>query len=365
MKCRGSPVPTKNITASSIPTCRATKDMTSAFVECDETCVFSWKVSGDCEQNVPDKFYWYVYLGILQRGSPGKFFIKPMPLRQSVGEARIPQLTKEEYIRALNDAGFSSDTRAVMFTDSAPTFVSTGHPGIVDAKHVNHSEQEWSRSVEVLHKPDQLRPALAHTQTIDRAWRSLKEDVPKNQSGKTQEQRDILDIHLRQRQWYMMLAGQDRWKAFCECLPHFREYLARWNEDDAEMPAEVLADARNSLNKRDSQTEKSVEPACLQLVDDMVVLPQAPDQCLLGETHDGVPSDVHARMLDLAAQGIIPVTTMAQRQRARGTSGSTYGVPKFLSEAFTYGYISPNLPAPKNFVWRCENKSWFLATKGG
>ena len=75
----------------------------------------------------------------------------------------------------------------------------------------------------------------------------------------------------------MMLAGQGqgRWKAFCECLPHFREYLATWNKDDAEMSAEVVADARTGLNKQGSQTEKAVESACLQLVDDMVVLPQA------------------------------------------------------------------------------------------
>ena len=57
----------------------------------------------------------------------------------------------------------------------------------------------------------------------------------------TQAQPDILDIYLRQRQWFMMLAGQGRWKAFCECLPHFREYLATWNKDDAEMSAEVVA----------------------------------------------------------------------------------------------------------------------------
>ena len=61
----------------------------------------------------------------------------------------------------------------------------------------------------------------------------------------------------------MMLAGQGRWKAFCECLPHFREYLATWNKDDAEMSAEVVADARTDLNKQDSQTEKAVQEPCL------------------------------------------------------------------------------------------------------
>ena len=89
--------------------------------EFDETCVFSWREAGDPAAGVPDVWHWYVYLGILERGAL-KFWMKPMKLWQSKGEPRIPQLSKEEFLPALDEAKFSPATRAVLFTDAAPVF---------------------------------------------------------------------------------------------------------------------------------------------------------------------------------------------------------------------------------------------------
>ena len=138
---------------------------TVAFIEADETCVFSWREAGDEQLGTEDTWHWYVYLGFLQRGSTEKFWVKPMALRQSRKEPRIPQLSKREFLVALDEAGFGPTTRCVLFTDSAPVFSSTGHVGIIEHHQVNHSEKEWSRSVEVLVDGKQ-RPSLCHTRQL-------------------------------------------------------------------------------------------------------------------------------------------------------------------------------------------------------
>lgn len=91
-----------------------------------------------------------------------------------------------------------------------------------------------------------LRPSLAHTQTIDRAWRTLKEKVPTNQSGKTEAKQLALDLHLREAQWRMMTAGQDRWQQFCLALPRFRKFLEKWQGGD--IPTQVVHDARQDVH---------------------------------------------------------------------------------------------------------------------
>lgn len=88
---------------------------------------------------------------------------------------------------------------------------------------------------------------------------------------------------------------------------------------------------------------------------------------LLGELVDGCPPEVHEAMERLAREGIIPVTTPIQRIRARGTSGSTYGVPDSggLAQAREFGFIGPNLPPPPANVWRLRACKWVLCLKGG
>ena len=79
-----------------------------------------------------------------------KLWLKCVGVRTSRDKATIPQISKDEYLEALQQAGFCERTAVVMHTDSAPTFTSTGHAGIVDSHSVNHGEHEYVRSVSIL-----------------------------------------------------------------------------------------------------------------------------------------------------------------------------------------------------------------------
>ena len=85
----------------------------------------------------------------------------------------------------------------------------------------------------------------------------------------------------------------------------------------------------------------------------------------LGRKGDEVPLAVHQDMLEKVAAGIIAPTTLEQRRRNKGTVNSLYGVPPEFAEARRYGYISPNLPAPKGLIWRARGGEWTLAPRGG
>ena len=85
----------------------------------------------------------------------------------------------------------------------------------------------------------------------------------------------------------------------------------------------------------------------------------------LGRKGDEVPLAVHQDMLDKVAAGIITPTTLEQRRRNKGTANSLYGVPPEFAEARRYGYVSPNLPAPKGLIWRARGGQWTLAPRGG
>ena len=291
---------------------------------------FSWKEEGD-----PPKWHWYVLFGICQRGNHKSLWLKPMPLRTSRGEARIPQISKTEYLQALDEAGFCAKSNCVAMTDAAPTFASTGHPGIVQHFSVNHSEKEFSRAVEVVYKGE-IRPAICHTQTIDRAWRSLKENLPAHTSARSEEKKVTLEIYIRSQQWQMFHSGEDRWRAFCIAVEQFKSYLAQVPDNAEEVPQAAVELCRRDLRNP------------------------------LGAKDDRVPDAVHDRMNSLCLQGVIPRTTLAMRQRARKSPGTTYGVPHFLSEARDFDYISPNFEAPRGFRWTPKSdNTWHLEVKGG
>ena len=76
--------------------------------------------------------------------------------------------TKSEFTSALEETEPTAETCAVLFTGS-------GHSWILGHHAVNQSEHEWYRSVET--DANQTRSELAHTQMIDRAWRTLKENI--------------------------------------------------------------------------------------------------------------------------------------------------------------------------------------------
>ena len=96
-----------------------------------------------------------------------------------------------------------------------------------------------------------------------------------------------------------------------------------------------------------------------------VVHQPAADRNILGEANEGIAEVVHQRLVDMALGGFLPITSAAQRARQKKTPGTVYGVPHWLSDALTHGYISPNLPPPANFVWRCRAGQWMLVRLGG
>eukprot|EP00969_Alexandrium_andersonii_P089655 3958791-Alexandrium_andersonii.AAC.1 len=67
-----------------------------------------------------------------------------------------------------------------MMSDSAPAFLHTSHPGVVDRHIVNHSEKEWSRSVSMLANATTRaqEPGTAGTQLLGRTWALLKREIP-------------------------------------------------------------------------------------------------------------------------------------------------------------------------------------------
>eukprot|EP00959_Pyramimonas_sp_CCMP1952_P077274 1615255-Pyramimonas_sp.AAC.1 len=96
---------------------------------------------------------------------------------------------------------------------------------------------------------------------------------------------------------------------------------------------------------------------------------------LLGEPDDilggvvpgsGVPAEVHAAMINLAADGVIPITTQEQRRRNSLSKHSEYSTPAFLTPALRWGYIHPNLKAPQGFKWSSKGAGKLvLSIKGG
>ena len=187
----------------------------------------------------------------------------------------------------------------------------------------------------------------------------MKKDIPFNSSAKTVDKQIALDLHVRTAQWQMFVVGQDRWKAFCNAFPVFKSYLSGVGGED--IPPDVVKAARKEL-------VVEAEPGMTQPLDCDVAVSECLDESeeLLGDKDPRVPEDVHRRMLELAEAGAIARTSLQQRQRAAGTLGTTYAVPKWLTEARAVGYVSPNLQAPAGYRWVPKpNKSWVLEVKAG
>ena len=123
--------------------------------------------------------------------------------------------------------------------------------------------------------------------------------------------------------------------------------------------------SESELDKISAASEKSAVVAPLQPKPSGDSPPPTNAKTLLGKRDGCVPEDAHNRMLDLAARGAIPITTLSQRQRNRLTSGTEYGVPPELKEALTYGYLHPNLAPPQGFRWGYQGGKWMLRIHGG
>ena len=78
------------------------------------------------------------------------------------------------------------------------------------------------------------------------------------------------------------------------------------------------------------------------------------------------PPDVTSRMEALIQSGALPRVSKQQRKRNRLTGGTSYGVPPDLREALHWGFVHPNLPAPRGMRWVASGlKEFTLQYQGG
>ncbi|CAE7810810.1 MCM7, partial [Symbiodinium necroappetens] len=157
-------------------------------VEADESQFQNWGVIND--SSGARTYYWYVWLGVIQRGNPSNFYLESLGVTVSHGEPRVPPLTASAW-RQNCDKFFDVDANVVLMTDSAQAYASVNVPGIVEKHTVNHSEHEFSRSVSVLQNvsTQERRPGVAGTQLVDREWGHLKDMLPDGLSARTEEDR--------------------------------------------------------------------------------------------------------------------------------------------------------------------------------
>jgi hypothetical protein len=139
-------------------------------VEADETQVKHWCVETQVDGVTAKTWYWYIWLGVLQRGCPDKFWIRELPLSTSREKARMPKLKNETWAKHASSV-FTAESNVVLMTDSCSAYLDVGVAGVVDKHAVNHSEGEYFRSTEVLANvlTRTVRPGMAGTGAIDQA----------------------------------------------------------------------------------------------------------------------------------------------------------------------------------------------------
>ena len=142
---------------------------------------------------------------------------------------------------------------------------------------------------------------------------------------------------------------------------------------DEHMAPELKSLFLQSLRNNELLSEEALDKLASATLDDMpapfapapLEAPSKIGRNILGNRSTDTPAEVHARMIEMASRGEIPITSLQQRVRNKRTSGSSYGVPEGLADAIRHGYISPNLAPPKGLVWRHRGGSWVLAPRGG
>lgn len=193
-------------------------------VEADETVVAQFSQDEVVEGKVQKVFYYYVWLGVLQRGDPEKMYLVPVGLTRSVDQGRLPPLKPSAW-KGICDKIFTTDSKVVLMSDGAGAYKDIGHPGLVHKEAVVHEKKEFSRSCEVLANTltRQMRPGMAGTQAIDSEWKYLKKDLPDTLSARTEESRQRIDLYVRAEQWRRQRRNEDLWPRFCEALCEWRQ----------------------------------------------------------------------------------------------------------------------------------------------
>jgi hypothetical protein len=375
-------------------------------VEADETCFQSFSIDHD-----PPRHYFYTWLGVTERGSYEKLWLCPivqsadLPLGVTMceGEKRVPPLSSNMW-RSCAKEVFTPDANLILHTDGAQAYAAGLPPGVTEWFWVNHSMKEFARSIDRLWNTDTGRrgPGMTGTMCIDRAWRSLKDQLPAGSlSARTSTSRDRFAAHIRAAQWKRMLGTADRWHAFCKAAQDYAAKSKAASDSEGLLESSLGGGIRErgpmvddavashadgvlglggdaaglAVRRRLRITGKTAQHeldhvlgGAVQHADDDILEHAFGDEVmsiekateLLGAC-DGVPEEVHMKMAELVYDGAIAGTTAAQRRKQR-KAGSKYAVPPILKDALAYGYIGPNLADPKNFKWvsRDGGSSWSL-----
>ena len=113
-------------------------------VEADESKFFGWKErTQGIDGEVRTTYYWFVWLGVVQRGNTETLWMHPVGITHSEGEPRIPPLKKELWWDICFRI-FDKLSNIVLITDGAEAyrkFAGFLPVGIVEHHWVNHSRK--------------------------------------------------------------------------------------------------------------------------------------------------------------------------------------------------------------------------------
>jgi hypothetical protein len=235
----------------------------------------------------PSKHYFFVVLGIRQRGDMEKIWLRficsdpalPMGITASTGEKRVPPISQDFWLSFTKDA-FLSDANIILHTDSAATYASCTPEGVVQQFSVNHTEKEFARSISCLKDvaTGESRAGMAGTMTVDRSWRTLKQYVPKGGvSCKTEQGRARMVRYVRSAQWKHMVSTADRWPAFCQAAKRVAEARAEAPESSA------ILDGDDEVPEGDDEVPEGddgdMQAVCEQAWGDRYFEPQKDARC--------------------------------------------------------------------------------------
>ena len=124
------------------------------------------------------------------------------------------------------------------------------NPGIVQHLTVNHSDKEWARPADILFNVEtgETKHGIVSTRLIDGTWSKLKHDIPHGLAADTPERRAIKLEYIRAAQWRLMLAGQDRWKAFCQAT-------CCWNHHQANTRSKLEPHLASGFASNEEETQ--------------------------------------------------------------------------------------------------------------
>ena len=175
----------------------------TVHIEADETVVRSFKVDGQLV------WYFYVWLGIKERGNPCTLWLTPSGLKKSEGEGRVVQM-QAAFWEDCMDQAFTEDTHGILHTDTALGFgratnyqlSGKNHVGIEEHYKVNHSLKEWTRQEPRILQNWVTRETAAGTagsQDIEKSWDLIKDKLPRHLSCRTEAGIAEIDEHVRDR----------------------------------------------------------------------------------------------------------------------------------------------------------------------